>query len=77
MSTMITLKTAFREVCDMMLENVLDLEQVYKDQALDFFEKGIKINRHLVTFYRGYWEVGSEREESVTGFCSLVCTSRH
>lgn len=27
-----TLKAAFRQVCDVMLENVLDLEQVYKDQ---------------------------------------------
>lgn len=26
-----TLKTAFRQVCDVMLENGLDLEQVYKD----------------------------------------------
>jgi hypothetical protein len=39
-----TLKTAFREVCDVMLENGLDLEQVYKDQDPNFFiEKGIKI----------------------------------
>ena len=39
-----TLKSAFRQVCDVMLDNGLDLEQVYKDQDPDFFiEKGIKI----------------------------------
>lgn len=39
-----TLKTAFRQVCDVMIENGLDLEQVYKDQDPNFFfEKGIKI----------------------------------
>lgn len=39
-----TLKTAFRQVCDVMIENGLDLEQVYKDQNPNFFiEKGIKI----------------------------------
>ncbi|CAI7605604.1 unnamed protein product [Penicillium manginii] len=39
-----TLKAAFRHVCDMMLNNGLDLEQVYKDQDPKFFiEKGIKI----------------------------------
>ncbi|CAG8255666.1 unnamed protein product [Penicillium olsonii] len=38
------LKNAFREVCDVMLENGLDLEQVYRDQDPHFFiEKGIKI----------------------------------
>ncbi|KXG45122.1 uncharacterized protein PGRI_095990 [Penicillium griseofulvum] len=38
------LKHAFREVCDVMLENGLDLEQVYKDQDPKFFiEKGVKI----------------------------------
>lgn len=37
------LKTAFRQVCDGILEDGLDLEQVYKDQDPDFFiEKGIK-----------------------------------
>lgn len=39
-----TLKTVFRQVYDVMLENGLDLEQVYKDQDPNFFiEKGIKI----------------------------------
>ncbi|CAI7637712.1 unnamed protein product [Penicillium palitans] len=39
-----TLKAAFREICDMMIDNGLDLEQVYKDQDPEFFiEKGIKI----------------------------------
>lgn len=39
-----SLKSAFREVCDMMLENGLDLDQVYRDQDPHFFiEKGIKI----------------------------------
>jgi hypothetical protein len=39
-----TLKTTFREVCDVMLENGLDLEQVYRDQDPQFFiEKGIMI----------------------------------
>jgi hypothetical protein len=39
-----TLKTAFRQVCDVMLENGLDLEQVYKDQDPEFFiGKGIKM----------------------------------
>jgi hypothetical protein len=39
-----TLETAFRQVCNVMLENGLDLEQVYKDQDPNFFiEKGIKI----------------------------------
>ncbi|KUM57422.1 hypothetical protein ACN42_g9767 [Penicillium freii] len=39
-----SLKTAFREVCDVMLENGLDLEQVYRDQDPTFFiAKGIKI----------------------------------
>jgi hypothetical protein len=39
-----TLKSAFRQVCDVMLDNGLDLEQVYKDQDPKFFiEKGIKI----------------------------------
>ncbi|KAL3261624.1 hypothetical protein ABHI18_003597 [Aspergillus niger] len=39
-----TLKSAFRQVCDVMLDNGLDLEQVYKDQnPKSFTEKGIKI----------------------------------
>lgn len=39
-----TLKAAFREICDMMIDNGLDLEQVYKDQDPGFFiGKGIKI----------------------------------
>ncbi|KAJ5993437.1 hypothetical protein N7451_009161 [Penicillium sp. IBT 35674x] len=39
-----TLKAAFRQTCDVMLENGLDLEQVYKDQDPNFFiERGIKI----------------------------------
>jgi hypothetical protein len=39
-----TLKAAFRQVCDVMLENGLDLEQVYKDQDPEFFiGKGIKM----------------------------------
>lgn len=39
-----TLKTSFRQMCDVMLENGLDLEQVYKDQDPKFFiEKGVKI----------------------------------
>ncbi|CAG8162240.1 unnamed protein product [Penicillium nalgiovense] len=39
-----SLKSAFREVCDVMLENGLDLDQVYRDQDPHFFiEKGIKI----------------------------------
>ncbi|KAJ5718818.1 uncharacterized protein N7483_009900 [Penicillium malachiteum] len=38
------LKSAFRQVCDVMLDHGLDLEQVYKDQDPNFFiEKGIKI----------------------------------
>ncbi|CAG8096123.1 unnamed protein product [Penicillium olsonii] len=38
------LKAAFREICDMMIDNSLDLEQVYKDQDPEFFiGKGIKI----------------------------------
>lgn len=31
------LKTAFRPVCDVVLEHGLDLEQVYKDQNPNFF----------------------------------------
>ncbi|KAJ5630925.1 uncharacterized protein N7484_011025 [Penicillium longicatenatum] len=39
-----TLKASFRQVCDVMIENGLDLEQVYKDQDPNFFiSKGIKI----------------------------------
>ncbi|KAI2758251.1 hypothetical protein DTO006G1_6767 [Penicillium roqueforti] len=39
-----TLKAAFRQVCDLMLEDGLDLEQVYKDQDPGFFiGKGIKM----------------------------------
>lgn len=39
-----TLKAAFREICDMMIDNGLDLEQVYKDQDPEFFiGKGVKI----------------------------------
>lgn len=39
-----TLKAAFRKVCDLMLENGLDLEQVYQDQDPGFFiGKGIKM----------------------------------
>lgn len=39
-----TLKAAFRQACDVMLENGLDLEQVYKDQDPEFFiGKGIKM----------------------------------
>ncbi|KAI2737218.1 hypothetical protein DTO013E5_7823 [Penicillium roqueforti] len=39
-----TLKAVFRQVCDVMLENGLDLEQVYKDQDPEFFiGKGIKM----------------------------------
>ncbi|CAG8192768.1 unnamed protein product [Penicillium nalgiovense] len=39
-----SLKSAFREVCDVMLENGLDLDQVYRDQDPHFFiENGIKI----------------------------------
>jgi hypothetical protein len=38
------LKSAFRQVCDVMLDNGLDLEQVYKDQDPKFFiEIGIKL----------------------------------
>ena len=39
-----TLKAAFQQVCNVMLENDLDLEQVYKDQDPEFFiDKGIKM----------------------------------
>jgi len=39
-----TLKASFRQVCDVMIENGLDLDQVYKDQDPNFFiSKGIKI----------------------------------
>lgn len=39
-----TLKSAFRQVYDVILDNGFDLEQVYKDQDPKFFiEKGIKI----------------------------------
>lgn len=39
-----TLKAAFRQACDVMLENGLDLEQVHKDQDPEFFiGKGIKM----------------------------------
>ena len=39
-----TLKAAFRQACDVMLENGLDLEQVYKDQDPESFTgKGIKM----------------------------------
>lgn len=39
-----TLKSAFRQVYDVMLDNGLDLKQVYKDQDPKFFiKKGIKI----------------------------------
>lgn len=39
-----TLKSAFRQVCNVILDNSLDLEQIYKDQDPKFFiEKGIKI----------------------------------
>ena len=39
-----TLKVAFREICDMMINNGLDLEHVYKDQdPQSFIGKGIKI----------------------------------
>ncbi|KAJ5993438.1 hypothetical protein N7451_009162 [Penicillium sp. IBT 35674x] len=39
-----TLRTAFRHVCDVMLEYGLDLEQVYQDQDPNFFiEKGINL----------------------------------
>lgn len=38
------LKAAFREICDMMIDNGLDLEKVCKDQDPEFFiGKGIKI----------------------------------
>lgn len=37
------LKAAFRQACDVMLENGLDLEQVYKDQDPEFISKGIKM----------------------------------
>jgi hypothetical protein len=43
-----TLKAAFREICDVMIDNGLDLEQVYKDQDPEFFiGKGIKIGCSL------------------------------
>jgi hypothetical protein len=39
-----TLKAAFRQVYDVMLENGLDLKQVYQDQDPEFFiGKGIKM----------------------------------
>lgn len=39
-----TLKASFRQTCKVMLENGLDLEQVYKDQDPKFFiERGIKV----------------------------------
>jgi hypothetical protein len=39
-----TLKAAFLQVCDLMLENGLDLEQVFQDQDPEFFiGKGVKI----------------------------------
>jgi hypothetical protein len=54
-----TLKAAFRQVCDVMLENGLDLEQVYKDRDPGFFiGKGIKmgIARRFVEDIRGWVE---------------------
>ena len=53
------LKVAFRQVCDVMLENGLDLEQVYKDQDPGFFiGKGIKmgIARRFIEDIRGWVE---------------------
>jgi hypothetical protein len=39
-----SLKAAFRQACDVMLENGLDLEQIFHDQDPEFFiGKGIKI----------------------------------
>ena len=54
-----TLKAAFRQVCNVMLENGLDLEPVYKDQNPEFFiGKGIKmgIARHFVEVIRRWVE---------------------
>ena len=54
-----TLKAAFRQVCDLMLESGLDLEQVYKDRDPEFFiSKGIKmgIARRFVDDIRGWVE---------------------
>ena len=54
-----TLKAAFRQVYDVMLENGLDLEQVYKDQDPGFFiGKGTKmgIARCFVEDIRGWVE---------------------
>ncbi|CAI7611190.1 unnamed protein product [Penicillium pancosmium] len=39
-----TLKAAYRQFCDLMLENNLDLEQVFQDQDPEFFiRKGVKM----------------------------------
>lgn len=37
MSQMTPLRPQVRQVCEMMLEDGLDLEQVYNDQVLEFF----------------------------------------
>lgn len=53
------LKAAFRQVCDLMLENGLDLEQVYRDRDPEFFiSKGIKmgIARRFIDDIRGWVE---------------------
>lgn len=54
-----TLKAAFRQVCDVMLENGLRFEQVYKDQDPGFFiGKGTKmgIAQRFVEDIRGWVE---------------------
>lgn len=39
-----TLKAGYRQICDVMLENGLDLEQIYKDQDPAFFiKKGVQL----------------------------------
>lgn len=53
------LKAAFRQACDVTLEDGLDLKQVYKDQDPEFFiDKGIKkgIARRFVEDIPGWVE---------------------
>ncbi|GIJ89512.1 hypothetical protein Asppvi_008454 [Aspergillus pseudoviridinutans] len=66
-----TLKSAFRQVCDVMLDNGLDLEQVCRDQDPKFFiEKGIKIGiaRRFVEDI-GKW---AEQVKKVIPLCEIL-----
>lgn len=66
-----TLKAASRQACDVMLENGLDLEQVYRDQDPEIYHRQGNKNGNRDTFRRGYSGLDREGEERNLGNAHL------